>query len=564
MSGILNCPFETGITNLAEGISARTNISSATDKAKTQTSSLKLAAATTTAEVTWAGAVSFVVNRTYYMRANFYVASGTLTGSPGFFGVANDTAAQYVGVTLKEADGHLSLEVDGAGGVFSSDLGVCPRDQWFSLEFSLRMNSSGNDVAEARIDGVAVGSQISQNIGTTATERVYAFYTDPAETGGANGVDMWMGDLTVNDDQGSSENTWPGIRQIYLAMGTSDNAVGTGFEAPQTTGSDTTNLFASVATWGDGVAHSDVDANNLKYVFNAASTSTANLDLNLPSYTALGIGASDVIKIAHALATTGSSSATDTAGALNFAPDGSTFGTETSFAAFDNGVAGTMPTNWRRVAGDQVYAPSVSKANTPILRVGKRTAQTRVCMIDALGLVINVAPSVAPTTYFKTLTVTPLVLTTTVPKKTKTTKLTSVILTATRVNRGRLVKASTVGTATTLPRKIKLVKRPTVTLATAVVKGHITKGLTATVQLASSLRRKTGKRLTTPPLVLVTTAQAARKVFLTLTASVSIGATTTVVTNVIPQALMRALKTGRRVGSKQQDDAKNVDNNPTV
>jgi hypothetical protein len=101
------------------------------------------------------------------------------------------------------------------------------------------------------------------------------------------------------------------------------------------------------------------------------------------------------VTVAQAIVNTGSSSATDTAGGLKAVSNPADSG-ETALAAFDNGIAGTFPTNWLTTRGALVYDPTVALGTSPVVRIGKRTATTRVAMVDLLGLYVEYAPQVIP------------------------------------------------------------------------------------------------------------------------------------------------------------------------
>lgn len=260
----------------------------------------------------------------------------------------------------------------------------------YLLEMKVTRNGA-NQITEitVRLNGAQIGTWTGTSSADVSLNQL--FLGDDAGTGGQT---VRFGTLIVNDSTGGSENTFRGDHRVACMLWSSDNALGTGWEAPQTTGSDTTAIGSAIDnTPPVGVAHSDADANNQKYIFNAASNATTNADFNLPTYTAAGV--TGAVRAVQLIACTGSSSATDTAGALRIVSNPAQ-GAEDSFAAFDNGVAGTHPTNWRRVAGTVQYSPAPTLGTAVVVRVGKRTATTRVAMVDLLVLLVDYSPASLP------------------------------------------------------------------------------------------------------------------------------------------------------------------------
>jgi hypothetical protein len=328
------------------------------------------------------------LDRTYFIRMYLRI-----TGNPSgqLEILAQRLANISCGLITLETSGVLRLR-DANGTQVGSDSAALSANTWYCLEMEIMVPTASNGTLRARLDGTEFAGSTSVDVNNSIAANVNTRFIPNA----GGGITCYVDDIAINDNTGTSQNTYPGPGKIVLLKPISDNALGSGWMGPQTTGSDTTNLFDNVDNVPPlGVAHADTDANANKYVFNATSTAVANFDMNLQTYTTGGLAASDRVTVAQAIVNTGSSSATDTAGGLMAVSNPADSG-ETSLAAFDNGIAGTFPTNWLTTRGALVYDPTVALGTSPVVRIGKRTATTRVAMVDLLGLYVEYAPQVIP------------------------------------------------------------------------------------------------------------------------------------------------------------------------
>lgn len=318
-----------------------------------------------------------------YVRAYVYFAAFPASGAQG---VMNHTAGYEVRI---QSTGVLELAFGGTliGSGVQLSTGV-----WYRIEYMSRMNSTGgsDDSGELRVDGTTIASETNVARGTTVSGNM-----DIGDGGADASYDAFFDDVAINNNVGSDENSFPGEGRVYLLKPESDNSVGTGWEAPQTSGADTTAIFNAVDNIPPvGVAHSDVDANNNAYIFHAAANQN-NYDVNMQSYTTAGV--LGTIKTVQGFVRTGSSSTTNRAGALDIVsnPDQ---GSETAFTTFDaaNVTAGTEPTGWATTKGAVVYAPSVTPGTSPVFRVGKRVSNAQVCMVDFMGIYVEAVEVVPP------------------------------------------------------------------------------------------------------------------------------------------------------------------------
>lgn len=326
---------------------------------------------------------SSVDGRRYYARG-YYRFAGLPDASLSVLSFIQSSAV-LIGARVS-ASGKLQLFANGSQ-VGSDSAVTFTTDVWYRIELMGRITTGAGDEAELRLDGEVVASTTGQS------------WTDSSITDWAFGigdyagssVTFYMDDLALNDDQGTSQNSWPGEGRVWLLKPAADSAIGSNWQAPQTTGSDVTNIYLSVDNTPPlGVAHSDTDANNARYIFETTSGTNINYDATCQSYLAAGVPATERIALAQVIANHGSSSATNTTGAVKLVSNPADAG-ETSLI-FDNGIAGTFPTNWFTTAGAVVYDPAVAMGTGPVARIGKRTATTRVVMCDFLGVLVESAP----------------------------------------------------------------------------------------------------------------------------------------------------------------------------
>lgn len=330
------------------------------------------------------GSLDVTYSARCYMRFSTATPSAQFNLIYPWVGTTNFT----FGVKM-ETNGTLTLR-DEAGTTLGTSAALAA-NTYYCIEFQWKVPTGGGSTSGTLglwVDNSLVAFSSACNTGSTAkTELDMGRATDPG-TDPAITID----DIAINNSSGSNQTGRVGPGRALLSVPTSDNALGTGWEAPQTTGSDVTGIFAAIDNIPPaGSAHSDSDANNLKYIFNAASNASTNADFNAQSYDTIGVLSSERVSLVVPFCNTGSSSATDTSGAVRVTSNPADAGDNTF--VFDNGVAGTYPTNWHTNVGLPVYNPSITRGSSPVLRVGKRTATTRVAMVDFLGLIVEAVPT---------------------------------------------------------------------------------------------------------------------------------------------------------------------------
>jgi hypothetical protein len=188
---------------------------------------------------------------------------------------------------------------------------------------------------------------------------------------------------------------------------TGDNAVGTGW----TLGTGTAtggNAFAAVDNAPPlGVA--DLTAgSDPKQIRNATANANSAYNANMTTYTAAGVGASDVLQCIQAFAVTGAPVATSAkTGSMRILSNP----VDPGLVAFSNStfyhgstVAGTYPTGWRTQVGtiydrSNANLAALTSANygtAPVVSVNQVTSSTRIAMVTAVHMRVEYLPGTAP------------------------------------------------------------------------------------------------------------------------------------------------------------------------
>lgn len=384
MARLLTTGGETGSLTSEGLVVGAGSPAASTSAVRTGTYGLRAATTSDRMDFTFTGATL----RNYYAKVMFRKSANPTSGggSSAYVIELTTSGGTDIAYVLLNTAGQLELWTPGGQiGAASSSLN---NNQWYRVEMRARVNGSGSGTTELLIDGSSIVSSTTANLGTTAPGQLSFGPNNAAGLSSVGNHDY--DDIAFNDETaGGVQTSYPGAGNVVMLLPIRDSALGNGWEAPQTTGSDTTNIYDAVDNRPPaGVAHSDADANNLKYIFNAANDATTNYDAVCQAYTDLGLTSASSVSLVQAVINTGGSSATDTAGAVQITSNPAE-GSETSFAAFDNGIAGTFPTNWRATKGPVNYAPTVALGSGPILRVGKRTGTTRVAMVDFMGVQVE-------------------------------------------------------------------------------------------------------------------------------------------------------------------------------
>lgn len=259
-------------------------------------------------------------------------------------------------------------------------------DTWYRLELSVNVASgSGDDSAEAMVEGVSFASATAQTIGTVAVGQIFlGWKTAP----GANKV-IYFDDFAVNDDQGSSQTSWPTEGKVVMLLPISDNARDTLW----TGGSGgTTNLFDAINNTPPTGTATETNSTQIEHAGGAAGT-TDRYDANMTTPATAGIGVYDTITLAQFVEVDGEDVSTGTK-LLNFEvlsnPVIASPGNVTAGA--DNGALGTYPATWAVNRSAVVYNPSLANGTSPVMRARRPETASRVASVCFMGIIVEYVP----------------------------------------------------------------------------------------------------------------------------------------------------------------------------
>lgn len=271
------------------------------------------------------------------------------------------------------ANGTLSYTNPAGSLIGTSTTALTDTARWYMVEVT---GATGTSVPVLKIDGntEVTGSPSAWNLITLlgANDSVADTYT------------------AYFDDLSRDSAGFPGSGKLVLLAPTSLSAGGS-----WTNGAGSTPVTtAGVATYPPpGLASaSETNTSNIESATNSA---TDNCDFNCTTYAAAGIVAADTITAVAPVARTGEDIATGTKlfGLLivsNPATGEEQFNVGSDFGAHGSDqAAGSL---WCTNYGTPVGSPSVTLGTAPVLRIGKRTATTRVICVDFLGIYVEYIP----------------------------------------------------------------------------------------------------------------------------------------------------------------------------
>jgi hypothetical protein len=258
--------------------------------------------------------------------------------------------------------------------------------QWYRIEVYCKIGTGAVDEATLRLDGTVVASSTTLALAEANVASRYRI----GDGTNAPGTTISWDDIAVHDDTGASNNTWPGDGKIVLARPSSDDTVNNFFEG---SGSTQTNLWAAVDNLppAGAVSASETATTNIE---SNSSSGTAQYVANLPSYTALGVGASDTVLAVQGHVWHGEDIATGTKTGAVQQYQNPTAGAATTFNyGADAGAHGAFPTLWTLTKNAVVEMPSVTLGSGMRLSVTKTDTTTRTACICAMGTYVHYRPA---------------------------------------------------------------------------------------------------------------------------------------------------------------------------
>jgi hypothetical protein len=196
-----------------------------------------------------------------------------------------------------------------------------------------------------------------------------------------NSANIWIDDIAVNDNTGASENALMTGGHIGLMFPTSDSNRGS-----WTGGAGgTTNVYTGIDN-APPVGVASASATNTSQI-KTATSGTQNYDGQCSSYASgLGMSTEATIKLVRLISAFASTTTTVTGSQLIVSSP--TQSVADTFN-FPNGTMSTYPSGWGTLRGAIQYAPSVTPASTPVIRITKTQSQARNAECCFLGLEVE-------------------------------------------------------------------------------------------------------------------------------------------------------------------------------
>lgn len=302
-----------------------------------------------------------------YIR--MYVRVATLPGSTRVF--AGDTAS---GINLRLTSAGAIAIYNGGSLLGTSTTLLTDTARWYRVEVRC---ANGTSVPILLIDG---GTEVT---GTPSSWTMKAWLG--ASDTVATTYSLRIDDLSVDDAE------FPGEGKVVMLRPTSLNAGGSWREGD---GSGTANMSAAVSTKPPPGNSVETASTNIE---SAASSTTDNCDMNMTTYLAAGITAGDTVKGTQAVVRHGEDIVTGTKGGAvkivsNPAQSGENtfnYGNDAGAHGVDNDPSSNV---WYTTYGT-VQTAAVNVNVAPVMRVGKRTATTRIVCVDAMGIYVDYTPA---------------------------------------------------------------------------------------------------------------------------------------------------------------------------
>lgn len=337
-----------------------------------------------------------VTGRTYYAR--FYIRFPDVTPAANYAICRYSTSggsATYLHVRLTTSSTLILYDTVNSVQV-GSDSSPISINTWYRVEVSININSSAgsNDSAALRLDGVEVASSTTLALATAAAVQ-FGMGLSGATSG--ESFTCYVDDLAINDDQESSQNSWPGEGKIVLLRPTADSQVGT-----WTGGAGgTSNLYQAVDNTPPVGIATETDSSQIESSDTSGDNATDEYRAALTTCSTAGLVAGDTIQVMQAIVdhAEDTSSGTKT-GRLYFQANPAGSVTTETFTFGDNqNAAGTWPSLWathygREAGGSVMYAPSVDFDSAPILALRRVSSNSVAVQADFLGAYVDYVPAV--------------------------------------------------------------------------------------------------------------------------------------------------------------------------
>ncbi len=329
-----------------------------------------------------------VLGRNYYARGYIYVAQAPSLNAL-LLQIATTQQTNYAAARLNPA---MNFSLESSGGTTNGGV-TLDLNTLYRIELRALVGTGAVDECELRIYLghsttvlETIGPRLSQSIGDAAF-LMLRIGLDNFLTSDIN-----IGNVALNDDQGSNQNTWPGPGQLAALRPNGSGTAGTNEGNWTKPGGATTQKETAVDNIPPVYLADSTIAGDAEKMLRNATNAASDLTLTTAAYNTAGIGDSDLITLVQPVAMTGSASATDTSGTLEMTSNPVV--SQSAITAFDNGVASATTTTWVRQAGNMVHFPDVTRNVSPQIRLS-RAATANTVMTNALAVLVETIPATA-------------------------------------------------------------------------------------------------------------------------------------------------------------------------
>ncbi len=263
---------------------------------------------------------------------------------------------------------------------------------WYRIELRFKYNADATTEVEFRLDGVSIASQTA-GLGNGPPTKLIFGWVDTVLVGSDL---INFDDIAVNDDQGTSQNTWPGDGHIVLLLPTSDNSAGSWKAGSAGSASANGALFNGIDNTPP-VGAASAMAVTAGISNNVSGATNPNGDFNMTTYAAAGVPDGARINVLQQVIVHGEDVATSTKtgtftivsnpaqGSTTNVADGAT----AVFGPAGSGAVGTYPTNWIAQRGPALYDLVVVRATAPVARITKVDTGTRAADVCFMGILVD-------------------------------------------------------------------------------------------------------------------------------------------------------------------------------
>lgn len=352
-------------------------------------------------------------SKVYFARAYIYITAYPSSSAYPICGLIG------FAVTDGSNDIHDGIGMDSSGFLYAvsqdnassaSNIAV-PLNEWHRIEFKVTYAITANTsractVNDVQLDGASLGLTVSHTV-TTATPQTSASgliletgWIKNSNIGGPVGPGaskiIYVDDVALNDDQGASQNSYPGEGRIGFLLPTSDSARGV-----WTGGAGgTTNLFDALNNTPPAglAAASETNTSQIK----SAGSGSSSYDANMGAYTdpvtsgGLGIPPGSTIAVVQLITVSGSEQTSADSGSQIIVSNPAQGAADTITDLGTGSAIGTYATNWKANFGTIQAAPAPTLSTKPVCRISKTQSQARTADCCFMGLLVEWAQTVNP------------------------------------------------------------------------------------------------------------------------------------------------------------------------